>query len=71
MGIDSPNIEANLPTPWIGVWERINIGVYMIWVMVLAILLLRAEKRQHQLSVKMPGQATNVKPRKSKASQLQ
>jgi len=43
-GIDSPKISANLPTPWIGVWERINIGVYMLWVVVLAITLLQAEK---------------------------
>jgi hypothetical protein len=25
--------------PWIGVWERIIIGVYMLWIVVLAILL--------------------------------
>jgi hypothetical protein len=36
-----PRISANLPTPWIGLWERINIGVYMIWLVVLAITLLR------------------------------
>ena len=24
--LESPRIAANLPTPWIGVWERINIG---------------------------------------------
>lgn len=31
-----------MPTPWMGVWERINIIAYMIWIVVLAILLLRA-----------------------------
>jgi hypothetical protein len=47
-GIDSPNISKNLPTPYIGVWERINIGVYMLWVAVLAGVLLQNEKsRQH------------------------
>ena len=40
-GLDAPRISANLPTPWIGVWERINIGVYMLWVVGLAIALLR------------------------------
>jgi len=25
---------AELPTRWIGVWERFNIGVYMVWVVV-------------------------------------
>ena len=43
-GLDAPLIAANLPTPWLGVWERINIGGYMLWVVVLAITLLRAEK---------------------------
>ncbi|MBA4056577.1 MAG: hypothetical protein C0490_17815 [Marivirga sp.] len=42
--MESPGIEANLPTPWIGVWERINIGAFMLWVVVLAIVLLRKEK---------------------------
>jgi hypothetical protein len=48
-GMDSPGIRANLPTPWIGVWERINIGIYLIWVVVLAIVLLRSgNKWQNQ-----------------------
>jgi hypothetical protein len=40
-GVDAPRIAANLPTPWIGVWERINIGAFLLWVVVLAIALLR------------------------------
>jgi hypothetical protein len=39
--LDAPRIAANLPTPWIGVWERINIGVFLLWVVVLATTLLR------------------------------
>jgi hypothetical protein len=35
-GLDGPRIAANLPTPWIGVWERINIGAFLLWVIVLA-----------------------------------
>ena len=42
---DAPGIGANLPTPWIGVWERINIGVFLIWVVVLAVTLLRIDAR--------------------------
>jgi hypothetical protein len=49
-GIDGPKIEANLPTPWIGVWERINIGVYMLWVIVFAIILLQREKQLASLT---------------------
>ena len=39
-GLDAPRIAANEPTPWIGVWERINIGAFMLWIVVLAIDLL-------------------------------
>jgi hypothetical protein len=40
-GMDGPQIAANLPTPWVGVWERISIAAFMLWVMVLAMTLLR------------------------------
>jgi len=43
-GLDGPRVAANLPTPWMGVWERINIFGYMLWVVVLAISLLRAQR---------------------------
>jgi hypothetical membrane protein len=42
-GMYGTRISANLPTPWVGVWERINIGVFMVWVIVLAIGLLRRQ----------------------------
>jgi uncharacterized membrane protein len=38
----APGVAANRPTPWIGVWERINIGAFLLWDVVLAIALLRA-----------------------------
>jgi len=41
--LDAPGIAANLPTPWIGVWERINISVFLLWVVLLAITLLRIQ----------------------------
>jgi hypothetical protein len=40
-GIDAPRIAKNLPTPWIGVWERINIAAFMLWVIVLASTIMR------------------------------
>lgn len=43
--MEAPGIAANQPTPLIGVWERINIGVFLIWVVVLATVLLKGEKR--------------------------
>ena len=50
--LDAPRIAANLPTPMIGVWERINLGVFLLWVVVLAVRLWRvrnsaAAKRRH------------------------
>jgi hypothetical protein len=38
-----PRIAANLPTPWLGVRERIKIYGYMLWLMVLAVVLWRAQ----------------------------
>jgi Protein of unknown function (DUF998) len=43
-GLEAPDISTNHATPMIGVWERINIGIYMLWVTVLAIVILRIEK---------------------------
>lgn len=45
-GAEGPKVSKNLPTPMIGVWERINIAVFMIWVIVLAIVLLRDARRR-------------------------
>jgi hypothetical protein len=39
--MDGPRIAANLPTPWVGACERINIGASLAWVVVLAMLLMR------------------------------
>ncbi len=39
--LDAPRIASNLPTPWVGVRERINLYGYMLWMAVLAIVLLR------------------------------
>ena len=43
-GLDSPGISTNLPTPRIGIWERINIGVFLLWVMAFAIRLFHKEE---------------------------
>ncbi|HKH90845.1 MAG TPA: DUF998 domain-containing protein [Gemmatimonadaceae bacterium] len=40
-GADGPRVAANLPTPWVGVWERINIGAFLLWIVVVAVTLLR------------------------------
>lgn len=42
--IEAPNISTNGPTPTIGIWERINIGIFMLWVIIFSVNLLK-EKR--------------------------
>lgn len=43
-GLDGPRIAANLPTPWVGVTERISVFSYMLWLVVLSIGLLRVQR---------------------------
>jgi hypothetical protein len=43
-GLYIPRLVANEPTPWMGVYERINIFGYLLWASVLAIGLLRAQR---------------------------
>jgi hypothetical protein len=38
--MEAPRLEANQPTPWMGVWERVCIFAHMLWVAILSILLL-------------------------------
>ena len=44
--MEGPKLEANLPTPWLGVVERILIFVFLLWIVVLAVIFLRAEKSE-------------------------
>jgi pimeloyl-ACP methyl ester carboxylesterase len=44
----APGVAANLPTPWLGVWERINVLGFMVWQAVLA-LALRSEAAQSKV----------------------
>lgn len=43
--IAAPRVQANLPTPTAGIWERINIGVFLLWVSVLSLVLLRTKSK--------------------------
>lgn len=38
---DAARLEAGLPTPWMGVWERVNIGAWLLWLLVLSAVLRR------------------------------
>jgi accessory gene regulator protein AgrB len=39
--VEAPGVAANLPTPLIGVWERLNAVASQLWLIVLAVALLR------------------------------
>ncbi|MGN6490950.1 MAG: DUF998 domain-containing protein [Agriterribacter sp.] len=47
---EAPRIAVNLPTPMIGVWERVNIGVFLLWMAVLAIVLIRRNTAETRAS---------------------
>ena len=46
--LEAPRLQTNLPTPWIGLWERINISVFLLWVVMLGAVLWRTETPQAQ-----------------------
>jgi hypothetical protein len=39
--LEAPRLQMNLPTPWIGQWERFNISVFLLWIVMLAAVLWR------------------------------
>jgi len=43
--VEAPNVDKNGPTPYIGLWERINIAAFMVWMLVFSNILLRREKK--------------------------
>jgi hypothetical membrane protein len=45
VGTMAPSVAAQLPTPGMGIYERISVFSPMIWMSVLAIVLLRKQKR--------------------------
>jgi hypothetical protein len=48
----APDVGANLPTPWLGVWERINVLGFMVWQAVLAIVLMWRENEARTVTSK-------------------
>lgn len=45
--MEAPSVSANQSTPLIGVWERINIAGFLLWMVVLAVILMQGTAR-HQ-----------------------
>ena len=43
-GLDGPRVQADLPTPWVGIWQRVAITAFLAWVVVLTTVLLRRQR---------------------------
>jgi len=54
-GLDASRLAAHEPTPWLGLLERINIGAYLLWMLVLAIALWREAAAQSNKAAKGRG----------------
>lgn len=42
--MEAGNVAKDLPTPWIGLWERGNIAVFLLWICSLTIIISRTER---------------------------
>jgi hypothetical protein len=52
--LSAPLVGQNLPTPWIGLWERINIAVFLVWVIALSMRLWpRAEAADESARIRL------------------
>jgi hypothetical protein len=49
--LQAPNIPIDGPTPTIGIWERMNIAIFMIWVIMLAINVMRQRKDRTVITI--------------------
>jgi hypothetical protein len=54
-GLQSPGISANRPTPTIGLWERLSLGAFLLWIAVLGLRL-----RRESASASEPTEANGV-----------
>lgn len=50
-GVESAKIPAGDSTPLLGLFERVGIGAWLLWMAVLAIMLLRASPKSHPSDV--------------------
>jgi hypothetical protein len=62
---EAPGLSRDEPTPLIGVWERINIGIFLVWIVVLAIVLLK-KQFNNESHLKETGEVKIAEQRKAK-----
>ena len=61
--IDAPRVTANLPTPWLGLRERVNVYGFIVWLLVLAIICLRGQTSMAPSGPSYPTQPATMPPR--------
>jgi hypothetical protein len=49
-GTMQPELAANLPTPMMGIWERINVYGYLIWIVFFALKLLKLNPKVQSIT---------------------
>ncbi len=42
--LSSPHIAKNMDTPLVGIWERIDIGIFLIWIIAFAMMLVQSKR---------------------------
>lgn len=50
-GMQGSRVGAGLPTPWFGITERVDIYSSMLWMLVLGVVLLQAEREREAIPV--------------------
>ncbi len=50
-GTESPKVPAGDPTPWMGFYERVSVYAWLLWIVVLAVILLRIQDRAEQPTI--------------------
>jgi len=51
--IEAPKLQHNQPTPWLGIIERILILIFLVWMVVLAVILLRTKMEKYNQGEKL------------------
>ena len=63
--LEAPRLQANLPTPWIGLWERIDVSVFLLWIAVPATAMLRTRTGRRHASRTGPSMTSRSRESRS------
>ena len=71
IGREAPAISTNQATPMIGVWERIDIGVFLLWSMILGTILLRRKESKGVTAIYLNNQGRRQIVARKQLSELE